>query len=109
MPDAVIVADIRLMLMLKKHFSLLPLHASTQFGASSLYDVKFLESVGVSRAILSRKLILDEIKYIKENSQIKLEVFVFGTQCIIFSCQCLWGGLINESSGNRGKMQRNVS
>ena len=103
LPDAIIVADIGLMIMLKKHFPSLPLHASTQFGASSLYDIKFLESIGVSRAILSRELILDEIRYIKENSQIELEVFIFGTQCTMFSGQCLWGGLITESSGNRGE------
>ena len=103
LPDAVIVADIGLITVIRKMFPTLPIHASTQFGASSLIDIRFLESLGVTRAILSRELTLDEIRFIKENSQIELEVFVFGTQCIMFSGQCLWGGIVSESSGNRGK------
>lgn len=103
LPDAVIVADIGLIHALLAAFPSLPIHASTQFGTSSLNDVLFLESIGVTRAVLSRELTLDEIKHIKENSHIELEVFVFGTQCALFSGQCLWGGLICESSGNRGK------
>jgi len=103
LPDAVIVADIGLIHALLETIPSLPIHASTQFGTSSLNDVLFLESIGVTRAILSRELTFDEIKYIKENSHIELEVFVFGTQCALFSGQCLWGGLICESSGNRGK------
>lgn len=103
LPDAVIVADIGLIHALLETFPSLPIHASTQFGTASLNDVLFLESIGVTRAVLSRELTFDEIKYIKENSHIELEVFVFGTQCALFSGQCLWGGLICESSGNRGK------
>ena len=103
LPDAVIIADLGLMLSVRNRFPSLPVHASTQFGAVSLNDVLFLESIGVTRAILSRELTLDEIKYIKNHSRIELEVFVFGTQCVLFSGQCLWGGLISENSGNRGK------
>lgn len=103
LPDAVIAADLGLMIRLKELFPSLAVHASTQFGAYSLNDIKFLESIGASRAILSRELTLDEIKYIKGNSSIELEVFVFGTQCTMFSGQCLWGGLVTECSGNRGK------
>lgn len=103
LPDAIIAADPGLMIRLKDLFPSLAVHASTQFGAFSLNDIKFLESIGVSRAILSRELTLDEIKYLKDNSNIELEVFVFGTQCTMFSGQCLWGGLVTECSGNRGK------
>ena len=103
LPDAVIIADVGLMISIRKHFPDLPIHASTQFGSSSLNDIRFLESLGITRAILSRELTLDEIKQIKDNSTIELEVFVFGSQCVMFSGQCLLGGLITESSGNRGK------
>ena len=103
LPDAVIVADIGLIISIRERFSKLPVHASTQFGVATLRDVCFLESLGVTRAILSRELTLEEIRLIKENSDMELEVFVFGTQCIMFSGQCLWGGIISGSSGNRGK------
>ena len=103
LPDAVIVADIGLIISIRDQFPKLPVHASTQFGAATLRDVRFLESLGVKRTILSRELTLEEIRLIKENSNIELEVFVFGTQCIMFSGQCLWGGIVSGNSGNRGK------
>ena len=103
LPDAVIVADTGLIISVRERFPWLPIHVSTQFGASTLRDVQFLESLGVARVILSRELTLDEIRFIRENSNIELEVFVFGTQCIMFSGQCLWGGIISGNSGNRGK------
>lgn len=97
LPDAVIVADIGWIHAFLETFPSLPIHASMQFGTSSLNDVLFLESIGVTRAVLNRELTFDEIKYIKENSHIELEIFVFGTQCALFSGQCLWSGLICES------------
>ena len=103
LPDAVLIADIGLMLAVRKAFPTLPVHASTQFGAASLADMRFLEKAGVKRAVLSRELTLNEIQYIRKNTDMELEVFIFGSQCILFSGQCLWGGLINESSGNRGR------
>ena len=103
LPDAILIADIGLMLAVRKEFPMLPIHASTQFGTATLTDVRFLEKIGVKRAVLSRELSLDEIKHIRQNTSMELEVFVFGSQCILFSGQCLWGGLINESSGNRGR------
>lgn len=103
LPDAILIADIGLMLAVREAFPALAVHASTQFGAASLEDIRFLEKIGVTRAVLSRELTLDEIQHIRQNTAMELEVFIFGSQCILFSGQCLWGGLINESSGNRGR------
>lgn len=102
LPDAVIAADLGLILRLRQSFPELSIHASTQFGASSINEIRFLENIGVERTVLARELTLDEIKNIRNNTDMELEVFVYGSQCILFSGQCLWGGIINESSGNRG-------
>lgn len=102
-PDAFIVADIGVLLTLKKEFPNIPLHASTQFGAHTLADVKFLEELGVSRVVLARELTFNEIAYICKNTILEIEVFIYGSQCICFSGQCLWGGLLNGASGNRGR------
>lgn len=102
-PDAVIVADLGVVKMFKDNFPEIPLHASTQFGAYNVDDVKLLEKLGFSRAILARELSLNELKQIKADTNIELEVFTYGSQCIAFSGQCLWGGLLNKTSGNRGE------
>ena len=101
-PDAVIVADLGVVKMFKDYFPEIPLHASTQFGAYNLDDIKFLEELGFARVILARELSLSELKALKASTSIELEVFIYGSQCIAFSGQCLWGGLLNKTSGNRG-------
>jgi collagenase-like PrtC family protease len=102
LPDAIIACDIGLITVLHKDFPSLPIHASTQFGAYTLDSLRFLEKLGVERAILARELTLSEIKKLHIASNIDIEVFVFGSQCVSFSGLCLWGGLLHGSSGNRG-------
>ena len=103
LPDAVIVADIGLILYLREHFPNLPLHLSTQGGAVCKEDLYFWKNLGITRIILARELTLSEIKELKEQTQLEIEIFVFGSQCLSFSGQCLWGGILHGSSGNRGR------
>lgn len=103
LPDAFIVTDIGLITELHKEFPNVPLHFSTQFGAHNIDDVNYIESLNGERAILSRELTLDEINKIKENVNIELECFIWGSQCISFSGLCFFGTLINGGGGNRGK------
>ena len=102
-PDAVIVCDIGLVIALRKYCPQIPIHLSTQFGVCSVDDVLFAEQLGVTRVILSRELNLTEIENICINSSIEVEVFSYGSQCVAFSGQCLLGGLIHGTSGNRGR------
>lgn len=103
MPDAVIVADIGLMKLLSEKFPNLALHASTQYGAYTINDIEFLKRYNITRVILARELTLSEIKKIRASTDIELEAFAYGSQCICFSGQCLWSGLIHECSANRGR------
>lgn len=102
-PDAIICADIGLIDYLHNNFPDIPLHASTQFGAYTIHDINFLEQLGVSRVILGRELSIAEIGKITSATNLEIEVFVFGSQCIAFSGQCIWGGTLNKTSGNRGR------
>lgn len=61
LPDSFIVADIGLILRLKREFPNVDLHISTQFGAHNIEDLIFLEKLGVKRVILARELTLNEI------------------------------------------------
>lgn len=103
LPDAFIVTDIGLMHELHKYFPNIPLHFSTQFGAHNIDDVNYIKSLDGERAILSRELTLTEINNIKEKTDIELECFIWGSQCLSFSGLCFFGTLINGGGGNRGK------
>lgn len=103
LPDAFIVADMGLIQELHTQFPNVPLHFSTQFGVHNIDDVNYVQSLNGSRAILARELTLNEINNIKDNTNIELECFIWGSQCLSFSGLCFFGTLINGGGGNRGK------
>ena len=76
--DAIIVQDFGLANFLIKNFPDLPIHASTQMTIHNLEHVQLLEKLGFKRAVLSRELSLEEIRFIKENSNIEIETFIHG-------------------------------
>ena len=101
--DAIIVQDIGLANKLIKEFPDIAIHASTQMTVHNLEGVKLLKNLGFKRVVLSRELSLDEIKYICNNSDLEIEVFIHGALCISYSGQCLFSSMIGGRSGNRGK------
>lgn len=107
LPDAFIVTDIGLIEKLNKEFPNVPLHISTQFGIHNIDDINYIKSLNGKRGILARELTLDEIKSIRNNTDIELECFVWGSQCISFSGLCFFGTVINGGGGNRGKCMIN--
>ena len=101
--DAVIVQDIGLASIIKKRYPGLELHASTQMNCQTLEEVQTLKKLGFNRVVLGREVTLQEIKRIKENCDIEIEVFIHGALCISYSGNCLMSSLIGSRSGNRGK------
>lgn len=99
--DAVIVQDRGLMRFILDNFDV-PVHASTQMGIHDRYSALWAEKEGLGRAILSRELTLDQIKAIKQDTRIGLEVFVHGALCYCFSGGCLFSSMLGGRSGNRG-------
>lgn len=100
--DALIIQDIGAMDLIRQIYPKLELHASTQMNIHSLQSVKLLEKLNIKRAVLAREVSIDEIDYIKKNSNIELEVFVQGALCMCYSGCCLMSSLIGNRSGNRG-------
>ena len=100
--DAIIIQDLGLATYLRKNYPDIVLHASTQMTVHNLDGVLQLKKLGFSRVVLSRELSLDEIKYIRENTNLELEVFIHGALCISYSGQCLLSSMIGGRSGNRG-------
>ncbi len=100
--DAIIIQDLGLAAYLRKYYPEIPLHGSTQMTVHNLEGALQLEKLGFSRVVLSRELSIDEIKYIRQNTNLELEVFIHGALCISYSGQCLLSSMIGGRSGNRG-------
>jgi putative protease len=100
--DAIIVQDLGVAYLSKKYFPNIRLHASTQLTIHNSYGAIQAKQMGFERAVLARELSFDEIKSIKNKSNIELEIFCHGALCFCVSGLCLFSSSIGGYSGNRG-------
>ena len=101
--DAFIIQDLGVAYLLKKYFKNIVLHASTQMGVHNYEGALILEKLGFSRVVLSRETTLEDIKLIKQNTNLEIEYFVHGALCVAFSGNCYLSSEIKGKSGNRGE------
>lgn len=102
-PDALIMSDPGLIMMVREAFPDQVVHLSVQANAINWASVKFWQTQGIKRVILSRELSLDEIEEIRQRCpDIELEVFVHGALCMAYSGRCLLSGYINKRDPNQG-------
>ena len=102
-PDALIMSDPGLIMMVRETWPDMPVHLSVQANAVNFATVKFWARQGVERIILSRELSLDEIQEIRQECpDTEIEVFVHGSLCIAYSGRCLLSGYINKRDPNQG-------
>ena len=102
-PDALIMADPGLIMLVRDRWPEVPIHLSVQANAVNWADVKFWHRIGLTRVILSRELSLDEIEEIRQRCpEIELEVFVHGALCIAYSGRCLLSGYFTHRDSNQG-------
>lgn len=102
-PDGLIMADPGLIMLARERWPNLPIHLSVQMNTMNYQSVKFWQSVGIKRIILSRELSLDEVERIRQECpDIELEVFVHGALCIAYSGRCLLSGYFTHRDANQG-------
>ena len=102
-PDALIMADPGLIMLVREKWPDIPIHLSVQANTVNYAAVKFWQSIGLTRVILSRELSLDEISEIRDLCpDMELEVFVHGALCIAYSGRCLLSGYFNHRDPNQG-------
>ena len=100
--DAVIVQDLAVAKLVREICPSIEMHASTQMTIHDLAGALEAERLGFKRAVLSRELSLDEIKYIADRTEIELEAFVHGALCMCMSGCCYLSSVLGGRSGNRG-------
>ncbi|MBP5178434.1 MAG: U32 family peptidase [Lachnospiraceae bacterium] len=106
--DAVIVQDIGVMEFIGKHFPGLDIHVSTQCSLTMAEGIKGLTSMltdpgSVTRIVPARELSLNELKQMRQSTDLEMEVFIHGALCYCYSGQCLLSSLAGGRSGNRGR------
>lgn len=102
-PDALIMADPGLIMLVREAWPDLPVHLSVQSNVVNYATVRFWQSLGIERIILSRELSIEEIEEIKQHCpEMELEVFVHGALCIAYSGRCLLSGYFNHRDANQG-------
>jgi putative protease len=102
-PDALIMSDPGLIMMVRERWPDLPIHLSVQSNVVNFAAVKFWQDIGLQRIILSRELSLQEVAEIRELCpDIELEVFVHGALCIAYSGRCLLSGYLSHRDSNQG-------
>src|SRR5262245_30965535 len=101
--DAVLVQDVGAARLIRAICPDLPLHASTQMTMTSAECIALAQSLGVERVVLARELSIDDIRQIREQTTMPLEVFVHGALCVAYSGQCLTSESLGGRSANRGQ------
>ncbi len=104
-PDGVIVADLGVFSLCKKHMPSIPIHISTQAATVNAYSCLKWYELGAKRVVLARELSLNEIVSIKEQIpyDLELETFVHGSMCVSFSGRCMLSEFYTGRDANRGE------
>ena len=100
--DAVIVQDLGYFRYMKENFPDMEYHGSTQMTVGNHIEAEYLRKIGFKRVVLPREMTFEEIKKIRENTSIELEIFVSGALCICYSGNCYMSSFVGSRSGNRG-------
>lgn len=102
--DALIVADVGVLRMARRHAPKVPLHISTQTSILNYEAANFWAELGAERIVLARELSLTEIAEIRANTpkELEIEAFVHGAMCISYSGRCLISQYLTGRDANQG-------
>lgn len=103
--DALIVADMGVMMTAKRVVPDLELHMSTQVGIVNYVTARELHQMGAKRVVLARELSFDDIRRIRDKvpESLEIECFVHGAMCMSFSGRCLLSHYMVGRDANRGE------
>ena len=102
--DAVILADVGVLSLLKRYAPRVKAHISTQASISNYQAASAWYDLGASRVILARELSLEEISQLRAKTprELEIEAFVHGAMCVSYSGRCLLSNYMTGRDANRG-------
>jgi len=99
--DAIICASLYIMTTALKYTNL-EVHVSTQDSVTNSKAIEFYKNLGCKRVVLGREVSLDEIKKIRKNTDLDIEVFIHGGMCSSYSGRCMLSNEMTNRDANRG-------
>ncbi|MBF4691911.1 U32 family peptidase [Fusibacter ferrireducens] len=102
-PDALIVQDFAIIELIRQLNLDLEVHASVMMNVHNLPMIDTLKAHQVTRVVLSREASLEEVKWIKTQTDMEIEYFTHGDMCIAHGAQCYYSSMLFGMSSNRGK------
>ncbi len=100
--DAIIVASVYILKRAKALTKNLEIHVSTQYSITNSKTIDFYKKLGADRVVLARENTLSELKLLKEQSSLPLEVFIHGGMCVNYSGRCTLSNYMTLRDANRG-------
>jgi len=103
--DAVLLQDLGVAALAARLVPALPIHASTQMTVTSAEGIAALEAAGlhIERVVAARELSRKELRKLRAEAEVDVEVFVHGALCVAYSGQCLTSEALGGRSANRGE------
>ena len=99
--DALILADIGVMDYARNRWPDLRLHLSVQGSATNAEAINFyFQNFGIQRVVLPRVLSLKQVKQVAESSPVAVEVFGFGSLCVMVEGRCMLSSYVTGRSPN---------
>jgi putative protease len=102
--DAVICWDPAVIQMAKE--LKMEVHISTQASVANSEAVNLYKKIGAKRVVLARECSLEQIKKIKKETTVEIEVFIHGAMCVSISGRCFLSQFLHGKSANRGECQQ---
>ena len=100
--DAIIVSSLYIMKVAMSLNLNFEIHVSTQLSSNNSKTIEFFDNFGVNRVVLGRECTIDEIREIKRNSKLDIEVFIHGGLCSSYSGRCTLSNNLCNRDANRG-------
>lgn len=99
--DALILADIAMLEYAANKYPHIERHVSVQASATNTEAIRFYQrNFDVHRVVLPRVLSIHQVKQLAKNSPVPLEVFAFGSLCIMAEGRCYLSSYLTGESPN---------
>ena len=101
--DGIIAQDLAVLTYVAQNFADMEAHCSTQMGIDDAQGALLAKELGARRVVVSREVPIDQVKQIRQDADIPVEIFVHGALCVSYSGNCIMSGMTGNRSGNRGR------
>jgi O2-independent ubiquinone biosynthesis protein UbiU len=99
--DALICADIGVLDYAHRRWPALPLHLSVQASGTNYEALQFYhDNFGIRRAVLPRVLSLSQVSQVIEHTPVEIEIFGFGSLCVMVEGRCILSSYVTGQSPN---------